>query len=161
MAQAIGATGLGLCAGRLRLAVFAVLVAVIAACSPIYRNHGYVPAEEDLALLTVGRDSRETVEAVVGRPSAEALLNDTAWYYVQSTWVSTGPASPKEEVRQVVVISFDDTGVVENIERFGLEKGRVVPISRRVTESNIKGQSFLRQLFGNLGAIRTDQLLKK
>ena len=161
MTQAIGATGLGHRAAHLRLALMAVLFAAIAACSPIYRNHGYVPAEEDLALLQVGRDNRDTVEAVVGRPSAEALLNDAAWYYVQSTWVSSGPASPKEEVRQVVVISFDEAGTVENIERFGLEKGRVVPISRRVTESNIKGQGFLRQLFGNLGAIRADQFLKK
>lgn len=160
MTHEIGATGLGHRAGRLRLAVMAVLLAALAACAPIYRNHGYVPAEEDLALLEVGRDNRETVEAVVGRPSAEALLNDTAWYYVQSTWVSTGPVSPKEEVRQVVVISFNEADTIENIERFGLEQGRVVPISRRVTESNIKGQSFLKQLFGNLGAIRTDQLLQ-
>ncbi len=158
MAQIIGVTGLTRSAGRLMMT--AVLVVMIAACSPIYRNHGYVPADEDLALLTVGRDSRETVAKVIGQPSTAALLNDSGWYYVQSTWVSTGPAAPKEEVRQVVVVSFDEAGIVENVEKFGLEQGRIVPISRRVTEQNIKGQGFLRQLFGNLGAVRADQFLK-
>ena len=27
------------------------LVASVAACSPVYRNHGYVPTEQDLALV--------------------------------------------------------------------------------------------------------------
>lgn len=160
MAQANGVGGRGVGAGRLRLVVIGLLVAVIAGCSPIYRNHGYVPNDEDLALIQVGRDSRATVETVIGRPSTSTLLSENGWYYVQSTWISSGLLAPKEEVRQVVVISFDDNDVVENVERFGLEKGRIVPISRRVTQSNVKGQSFIKQLFGNLGVIRTDQLLK-
>jgi hypothetical protein len=36
----------------------------------------------------------------------------------------------------------------------------VVALSRRVTDSNIKGMSILRQLFGSLGRLRADQLLK-
>ena len=52
-----------------------------------------------------------------------------------------------------MAISFDGRGRVENIERFGLENGNVVVLSRRVTESNIKGVSFLRQLFRNIGNI--------
>ncbi len=136
------------------------LVVLAAACSPTYRNHGYVPSDDDLTRIEVGVDTRETVAADVGRPSAAGLLNDVGWYYVQSRWKHSGAFSPKEENRQVVAITFTDEGIVENVERFGLEKGRVVALSRRVTESNIKGLSFLSQLFGNIGRLRADQLIK-
>ena len=62
-----------------------------------------------------------------------------------------GPLAPKEIDRQVVAISFSDNGVVTNVERFGLERGRVVPLSRRVTSSSVRDQSLLRQLLGNIG----------
>jgi len=140
-------------------AMCALLLAV--ACSAVYQNHGFVPSEDDLALIKVGRDNREAVARIVGRPSASALLNETGWYYVQSRWKHSGALPPKEEDRQVVAITFDKSGVVENIERFGLEKGQVVPLSRRVTDSNIKGIGFLRQLLGNFGNFRASDFLKK
>jgi hypothetical protein len=49
--------------------------------------------------------------------------------------------------------------VVENIARFGLEDGKVVEISRRVTETNIKGIGLIRQLLGNIGQIRASDVL--
>jgi hypothetical protein len=67
--------------------------------------------------------------------------------------------APKEIDRQVVSITFTEEGKVENVERFGLENGQVVAISRRVTDSNIKGVGFLRQLLGNIGRLRADQFV--
>ena len=143
---------------RVVVAVFG-LAMVTAACAPTYRNHGYVPSDDDLARVEVGVDTRDTVAVEIGRPSAAGLLNDVGWYYVQSRWKHSGAFSPREENRQVVAITFSEDGVVENIERFGLEKGRVVALSRRVTESNIKGLSFLSQLLGNIGQLRADQII--
>ena len=161
MAQSFGTTtGQGF-TSLTRWVATALLIGLIAACSPIYRNHGYVPSDEELSLIVVGKDTRETVATAVGRPSASGLLNDEGWYYVQSKWKNVGLRAPKEEVRQVVAISFDTNGVVQNVERFGLEKGRIVPLSRRVTEDNIKGKGILAQMFGNIGGIGAGQLLKK
>ncbi len=140
--------------------LLAGVLLVTTACAPVYRNHGYIPSDDELGLIEVGRDNRDTVAATIGRPSAAGLLNDHGWYYVQSRWKHAGALPPKEETREVVAVTFDDGGTVENIERFGLEKGRVVAISRRVTETNIKGRGLLAQLFGNLGRISADQFLK-
>ena len=71
-----------------------------------------------------------------------------------------GAAEPVEIDRQVLTISFDPDGTVANIERFGLEKGQIVPLSRRVTTTNIRGKSVLAQVFGNLGKLNTDNLFK-
>lgn len=145
--------------GAAKLLLSGVILSIAAACAPVYNNHGYIPSEQELALLEVGVDTRETVAATVGRPSVAGLLNDVGWYYVQSRWKVSGPRQPKEEDRQVVAITFTEDGVVENIERFGLEKGKIVPISRRVTETSIKGMGILRQLFGNIGRVSADQII--
>jgi hypothetical protein len=78
---------------------------------------------------------------------------------VQSRYKQRGPYAARETERQVVVITFAESGTVANIERFGLEDGQVVALSRRVTESNIEGVSFLGQLLGNFGRLTGQQLL--
>ncbi len=143
-----------------RVVGLAALLALMA-CAPQIRNHGYVPTDEDLAAIKVGVDTRDSVASAVGRPSAQALLSDTGWYYVRSTYRTIGPREPKEIDRQVVAISFSDTGVLENVERFGLEKGRVVVLSRRVTETNIKGVSALRQIFSNFGRFNASDFIRQ
>lgn len=135
-----------------------VLAAAVAACSPVIRNHGYVPAEDELALVEVGVDTRETVGQKIGRPSTSGLLNDEGWYYVQSRYRHFGPREPKEIERQVLAVTFNEAGVVENIARFGLEDGKVVEISRRVTETNIKGITLIQQLLGSFGRIRAEDI---
>ncbi|WRH61154.1 MAG: outer membrane protein assembly factor BamE [Fuscovulum sp.] len=128
-------------------------VLLIAACSTVYRNHGYVPTDDELALVEVGVDTRETVSEKIGRPTASGLLNDLGWFYVQSRWAYRGAFEPKEIERQVVSITFTEAGRVQNIERFGLERGKVVPLSRRVTETSVKGLSVIQQLLGSFGRI--------
>lgn len=151
-------TVLAACHGTRRQAAVLLLAAGIAACSPIYRNHGYVPAEDELALVEVGVDSRETVGQKIGRPSTSGLLNDEGWFYVQSRYEHRGPREPREIERQVLAVTFNESGVVENIARYGLEDGKVVQISRRVTETNIKGISLIQQLLGNFGRISLEDV---
>ena len=151
-------TVLAVCHGARKQAAVLLLAAGLAACSPIYRNHGYVPAEDELALLEVGVDTRETVGQKIGRPSTSGLLNDEGWFYVQSRYELVGPREPREVERQVLAITFNEAGVVENIGRYGLEDGKVVQISRRVTETNIKGIGLIEQLLGNFGQIRAEDI---
>lgn len=136
------------------------LIAGLGACAPVFRDSGYAPVDADLALVEVGADTRETVAEKVGRPSATGLLGDRGWYYVQSRWREFGAQAPREVEREVVAITFSEAGTVANVERFGLERGRVVPLSRRVTESNIQGVGILRQLLGNLGNVRAGDLIQ-
>jgi outer membrane protein assembly factor BamE (lipoprotein component of BamABCDE complex) len=135
------------------------LVASVAACSPVFRNHGYVPTEQELALIEVGTDTRETVGQKIGRPTTSGLLNDVGWFYVQSRYKHFGPRAPQEVERQVLAVTFSESGTVENVARYGLEDGKVVQISRRVTETNVKGLSFIQQILGSFGRLQAGDLL--
>ena len=144
----------------MRMFVAAAALLALTACSDIVRYHGYTPSDEDLSFVAVGKDDRDSVLFKVGRPSSAGLMADGAWYYVQSRWVTHHVRAPEEVERQVLAISFDAGGKVSNIERFTLEDGRVVPLSRRVTDTNIEGIGFIRQMLGNVGRMDASQFLK-
>ena len=145
--------------GGLWRAMVGLTLALTVACTPLYRNHGYVPSEVELASIDVGTDTRETIATKIGRPSASGLLNDVGWYYVQSRYKTVGPRAPVEIDRQVVAITFTEAGIVQDVGRFGLEDGQVVALSRRVTDDGIQGIGFIRQLLGSIGKLDAGQLL--
>ncbi len=145
-----------------RLKGFFKLCAVflfVSGCAATFQNHGYVPSDADLEGLTVGVDTRDTVASSIGSPTATGVLKDSGYYYVRSRWKNFAYRAPEEIDRQVVAITFDKAGVVENIERFTQKDGRIIALSRRVTDSNTKGVSFLRQLLGNLGNFSAGQFV--
>ena len=138
--------------------IFGALFLALAACTALYDNHGYAPTDDDLQQVKVGTTTKADLPDLIGRPSSSGVLSESGWYYVQSRWENYAWKAPKEIERQVIAISFAADGVVSNVERFGLQEGRVVPLQRRVTESNIKGISIIKQLLGNIGRVTAEQI---
>lgn len=126
---------------------------LMAACSAQFRNHGYIPPEDELQELAVGIDTRASVEDLVGTPTSGGVLQEGNFYYVAHTVRTFGPRKPEVVDRQVLAMSFDGEGVLENIERFGLEEGQVVVLERRVTDSGVTDTPFVRQLLGSFGRV--------
>ncbi|MEK0163084.1 MULTISPECIES: outer membrane protein assembly factor BamE [unclassified Phaeobacter] len=133
-----------------RVTVLLVAGLAVGACS-MYRKHGYVPSEELLSEVVVGVDTKDSVAETIGVPAAEGVLTDGGYYYVSTLMRRRGPSASKPVSRELVAINFNDQGVVTGIERYGLEQGRVIPLQRRVTSSNVQDKTFLRQLLGSLG----------
>lgn len=138
---------------------FAVPLLGAVGCTRMYSNHGYVPTDEDLAMVVVGQTNQAELEGLVGRPGSQGVLTGSSWYYVGSRWERYGARPPREIDRQVVAISFDEIGTVTNVERFGLERGRIVVLSQRVTDTGVAGSGILRQLFRNLGNFNAGDIL--
>ena len=141
-----------------RVAMIAGLGLAVA-CTPITRYHGFIPLPEDLAALTVGVDTRDAVIALVGPAASSGVSGDNTLYYVASQFEIFGPFAPTEVDRQVVAISFNGAGVMSNVERFTLEDGRVVALSRRVTDDGIADVTIISQLLGSIGQIDAGQFL--
>ena len=141
----------------LALAFGAALAA--AGCTTMYRNHGYVPIEEDLAKIVVGKSTRDQVAEAVGKPRSTGVLEGGGWYYVGSRWQFYGLREPREIQRQVVAVSFNEAGTVTNVERFGLDRGKIVVLSRRVTDTGVSSLGLIRQLMGSVGRVNAGDLL--
>lgn len=144
-----------------KYAVWGVAVLSLTACSAIYRKHGYVPTEEQLAEVVVGVDTKDSVAETIGVPSSSGVLRDGGYYYVSTLMRTRGAGASKPISRSLVAVSFDSQDVVSGVERYSLEDGRVIPLERRVTDSSIEDKTFLRQLLGNLGNFNPGTLLEE
>lgn len=138
-------------AGRMIVAL--TCAALLSACVAQYRNHGYLPTDEELQNVIVGVDTRDSVAESIGVPGTSGVLDSGNYYYVGSRVRQYGMLAPETIDRQIVAVEFDESGVVDNISRYGLEDGRVVTLTRRVTQVGDGDIGFIRRLFGNIGGL--------
>lgn len=143
------------------VAIVAMLGTLSACVARLNDGHGYVPEDALLNEVKLGIDTKDTVARLLGRPGTEGIIDDRGWYYVKSDYERFLWREPVETNREVVAVTFSESGTVTNVERFGLENGRVIALSRRVTTSNTQGIGFLRQLFSNLGTFNPADFLQE
>ena len=136
---------------RIRFGLMVLVCLAVTACTRLYNTHGYTPTDEDLAQVVVGQTSSDEVVALIGPPTIDEFVSGGAWYYVKSRYETYAYREPKEIDREVLAVSFTADKRVSNIQRFGLEDGRIVMISSRVTGTGFDMVSTLRRIFGALG----------
>lgn len=141
-------------------AVVAIAIGLAGAgCAPVIRTHGYVPVPERLAEIEVGRDTRGSVQRKIGRPSASSTFDDDGWYYVSTKVRHETYKEPKVIERTVLALSFDRAGLLTEMNRYGLEDGRVIDLETRTTPTYGRQLTILEQLIGNLGSVRGQDLV--
>ena len=134
-------------------------MATLAACGGQYRNHGYMPLAEDVDALIVGVDTRESIIEVMGVPTTGGVLTEEAMYYVRSRVHHKGYVKPNEIQRDVLVLSFDKNQILRNVERFGIEKGKLIRLEHRVTEAPGGDRSVLQQIIGSIGGFNPNSIV--
>ena len=128
-------------------------------CTTVYKDHGYLPLEESLNQVIIGKDNRGSIIGLLGSPIGFGGLDDGSVFYISTRIKTYLFYEPKVVSRDMIVVSFDTQDKVSNIERFSLEDGRIVVLSRRVTEAPVKGPKILSQILGNFGNVSADDLL--
>ena len=150
------APGAGVVATWVRLSVLCLALAGVplGACSmfeaqPQYR--GNKVDKEQLAELTPGTSTRADVAALIGSPTIRAPFDDNTWIYISETTQSQVGRMPAVLDQNVLVLNFDDSGVLRQIDAKTKDDGLSVNVVSRTTPSPGTEASFLQQLFGNIG----------
>ncbi len=136
-----------------------LVMATLAACGGQYRNHGYMPLAEDVDALIVGVETRDSIIEVMGVPTTGGVLTEEAMYYVRSRVHHKGYVKPNEIQRDVLVLSFDKNQILRNVERFGIEKGKLIRLEHRVTEAPGGDRSVLQQIIGSIGGFNPNSIV--
>lgn len=139
--------------GFLRLSAAALLAAAAAsACAPVQTYNGFLPDRnnQEIPDPQVGVDTRDSVVARFGSPSTTAAFDPAAWYYVSSVQESVAFYTPRITERRVMVVRFDGD-MVSAVERYGMERGRLVAYDDNETPTRGRELGLLEQLLGNVG----------
>lgn len=140
------------CAGFLRASLCAcALAAVFAGCAPRVDVRGNLPDPTLLSSIKVGEFNREQVEVALGSPSTSDPFGGGTWFYVSQKTHTLAFMSPEVVDRKVVAIHFDDKGVVNKIDTYGLADAREITPAEGKTPTSGNEMTLLQQLIGNLG----------
>jgi len=117
--------------------------------APTMRGNRVEP--EQLKELTPGVSSKADVTAVIGSPTARATFDDNTWIYISELTQPRVGRTLGELSQNVVVLNFDDKGVLQTVQK--LDKGNSLPVTvvARTTPSPGTEASFMQQLLGNIG----------
>jgi outer membrane protein assembly factor BamE (lipoprotein component of BamABCDE complex) len=129
----------------------ASLAVIAAACSPIRETHGWVADTASSAEVQPGVDTKATVLARMGSPSTTSVFDQTNWYYITTLQQNYAFYRPKTTARAITVVRFNADDVVASVDKFGIEKGRVISYSRDTTPTRGRELGVLEQIFGTLG----------
>jgi len=129
----------------------AVLAASIVACAPVIDNRGYFFDDRSVDSIEKGVTSHTNIRDNFGSPTNISNINNQAYYYIYSRFVTESYRSPEEVERKVLAIYFDKVKTVRDVAVYGLEDGIIVPIVARTTKTQGSELTALQQIFGNLG----------
>ena len=139
-------------AGALLLAVLSV-----SACGTGARITGNMPDPDVVAEIRPGASRQSDVTGLLGSPSAVSPFENRTWYYIGQRMESFAFFKPTVLERRVLVVSFNDSGVVEAMQTLDLADGRDVDPVDRVTPTEGQDLTILQQIFGNLGRFPTEE----
>jgi outer membrane protein assembly factor BamE (lipoprotein component of BamABCDE complex) len=106
---------------------------------------------ESMKELTPGTSTKSDVSAVIGSPTARDTFDDNTWLYISELTQQRIGRTLGELQQNVIVLNFDDKGVLKTINQFDKEDALPVTMIARTTASPGTEASFMQQLLGNIG----------
>lgn len=144
---------------RLRGLGFCLLAACatvgLSACGNNVQLRGNTPDPEDIAVIQPGVQSRQDVIDLLGSPSTVSTFQDRKWYYIGQKTEEIAFMKPAVIDRQVLVVTFNESGLVEGTQVYGMQDAQDVEPVGRETPTEGRDLTLLQQLFGNVGQFST------
>lgn len=128
------------------LAAFAAL----GACVPTVNARGNMVKDYQIVTLNPGTTTKSDVLRAIGSPTTQDPFDENIWYYIGQTTEKKGILDPKVTDERIVMVTFDDTGILTSIKDVGGNREEI-PYERRKTATSGNEITVLQQFFGNLG----------
>lgn len=128
------------------------LLLVVSACAPRVDPRGNMPDPERLAEIMPGDQSREEVAEILGSPATVGNFDgETSWIYIAEQTETTAFFEPEVKERTVVILTFDEEGIVKSVKTLNAEDGKNVELVERETPTEGNRITIMEQLLGNFG----------
>ena len=133
-----------------------IAFSLLGACTPTQSSRGNMVEDFRMKQVTAGVSTRSNVLKTLGSPTTIAPFDDNVWYYIGQKMEKKGIFDPEVVDEKVVVVAFNDEGIVETIEK--IDSNRVeVPKIRRKTHTGGNEVTLMEQLLGNVGRFNKAQ----
>ncbi|QCE33722.1 outer membrane protein assembly factor BamE [Acetobacteraceae bacterium] len=127
---------------------------LVSGCSYLIPNpleQGAILDPKDYEKLTPGKTTKDEAIAFIGSPTTHATFDDNTWIYITMTTGLIPASYPGIKSQRVVILNFDNGGILQDIKV--LHKGDAKPVSMvsRVTPTPGTKISVMQELLGSVG----------
>ena len=129
-------------------------------CAKKVAVRGNMPDPEEVLEVQPGIHDRNDVASILGSPSTVSNFLDRTqgtefenkfWYYIGYRTEQTAFFEPDVVDRSVLIIAFNDNGIVDDTRLYTVEDGKIIDPVTRETPTEGRELTVLQQLFGNIG----------
>jgi outer membrane protein assembly factor BamE (lipoprotein component of BamABCDE complex) len=131
----------------MRKMVLALTAVLVMGCTPVVNTRGYLPDPDAESAISIGKDTKTSIQQRLGFPSTTATFAGDAWYYISSIEKEIAFFRPTVESRAILAVYFDKDGKVTDLKHYTLRDGHVVAFETRETPTKGRELTFLQQLF--------------
>ncbi len=128
----------------------------LVACSGELTTRGNLLTAERIEEISAGESFQSDVVAAVGTPSAVSTFENNTWYYIGELQEQQSFLDPDVLERNVLVVNFDDSGLVQSTQLYTVADGQIINPVSRTTPTEGRELTILQQLLGNLGRFSPD-----
>ena len=132
-------------------AMLVALALAFAGCAPAIDHRGYVVPKQAVQKIAAGTATRTEVLQALGTPSTTAALDDNVWIYMGSTTQRESFLDPELIERHILILRFDDGGLLSEVSTRDANSGREVVLVSRETPTAGHSFTVIEQIFGNIG----------
>lgn len=134
----------------MKLAVTLLVSMTVIACTPTKATRGNMVEDFRVGEIVPGVSTRTNVLKSLGSPTTQAPFDENVWYYIGQKTEKRGIFDPEIVEKKVLVVAFNEQGIVETIDN--IESGDIdVPTIRRKTPTSGNEMTIVEQLLGNVG----------
>lgn len=141
---------------RHRLAAVFACALALGGCSllvPPAEVRGNRVDPSELSQLVPGTTTEATARGLLGSPTARGTFDPNQWYYITETTRQVIGGTQGVLNQGVVVLHFDQAGVLQHVDRISRKAALSAPIVGRTTPSPGGSAGFFQQLIGNIGRV--------
>lgn len=135
---------------KLLLTIFILSGAALNGCTPTVNSRGNFIKDYQMVTLEPGVTTKSDVLRAMGSPTTQDAFNDNIWFYIGQTTEKNGILDPKVTDERIVMIDFDESGILKTIKDVGGNR-EDIPYERRKTPTSGNEVTLMQQFFGNLG----------
>ncbi len=124
---------------------------LLAACETRIETRGNLPDPDLLETVQSSEHSRDQVAQLLGSPSTVAMFENETWFYISERRETFAFFEPEVLERKIVIVQFDDAGLLKTVAEVGLEDGQIVIPVDRETPTLGNDLNAIQQMLGNIG----------
>lgn len=131
--------------------IIAIGINVGACADTDQRGYYFTRMEEVEEKIAEGVTTQDEVKKLLGSPTTQSTFGEPTWYYIGGKSQNVAFFKPDVIDNQVLAITFDHNGVVQEVNKLGKDSMRTVNVVNRSTPTQGKNLSALEQILNNIG----------